>query len=372
MRQVPDRGVRKSLRNVFFVLAILIVFSSCGRGDDGSSAATWEGEGQGDQAAIAVEALEVTRGSFVNRIEISGLIAGVSEANVVSETSGIIREVRFELGQEVEAGAVLLRLDDTIERLAMEEARSQAETADLELNAAERLAENGNISQADLARARSAAAGAQARYQQALETYQDQTIRAPIDGAVATRDPEVRRGNYLNRGVVVARIVDTERFELSGAVGEREVSYLRPGLSAQVDIPACPNAAPEARVTAVAAGSDPQTGSFPVVVQWENTCGEPVRSGMTARASIEPEGVEEVMIVPTAAVVQRGEDSIVFIAQEGRAMAQTVELGRRFGAKAEVLSGLAIGDAVITSGLSGLEDGDPVDVTTNGATGELL
>ncbi|MFW5842744.1 MAG: hypothetical protein ACOCW6_02365, partial [Spirochaetota bacterium] len=186
MHRVTLAGVRKGLGVCLLTVLLIAGFASCGRDEDGGSAATWNRDSE--PTVLAVQALEVSRGSFVDRIEISGLIAGASEADVVSETSGVIRSVQFDLGQEVERGAVLLRLDDTIERLAMEEARSQAETANLELAAAERLFESGNASQADVARARSAAAGAESRYQRALKVYQDQTIRSPIAGAVATRD----------------------------------------------------------------------------------------------------------------------------------------------------------------------------------------
>lgn len=354
--------------------AFLLVVTGCGaRGDagDGASGATWNREAA-EPTVLAVQALEVTEGSFVDQIEIAGLISGASEADVVSETSGVIRGVEFDLGAEVRQGDVLIRLDDTIERLAMEEARNQAETERLELSAAERLFESGNASQADVARARSAAAGAESRYQQALKSYQDQTIRAPISGAVATRDPGVTVGNYLNRGIVVARIVDIERFQLAGAVGEREVRYLQPGLPAEIEIDACPGASPEARVTAVAAGSDPRTGSFPVIVEWENSCDEPVRSGMTARALIQPAGAEEVMVIPAAAVLRRGDESVVFIAEEGKAQQQSVRIGRRVGGKVEVLAGLALGDLVITSGLGALEDEAPVEVRVAGNTGDLL
>lgn len=366
--------VRKVARRIALALGgvlLFLVVGACGAGSDGSTAATWDREAA-DPAVLAVQALEVTQGSFVDQISISGLISGASEADVVSETSGVIRGVAFDLGQEVERGDVLLRLDDTIERLAMEEARSQAETANLELAAAERLFESGNASQADVARARSAAAGAESRYQRALKTYQDQTIRAPISGAVATRDPGATPGNFLNRGIVVARIVDIERFQLAGAVGEREVRYLRPGLPAEIEIDACPGAAPEARVTAVAAGSDPRTGSFPVIVEWENTCSEPVRSGMTARAIIQPAGAESVMVIPTGAILRRGDESVVFVADDGKALQRSVRIGRRVGGKAEVLSGLALGDLIITSGLGALEDETSVEVTVTGATGDLL
>jgi membrane fusion protein (multidrug efflux system) len=297
----------------------------------------------------------------------------VSEARVVSETQGIIRDVRFELGEEVGRGELLVALDSEIERLQMEQARRQLETARLELSATEQLAERGSTSQAELARVRANAAGAEAAYEQAKKRFEDKSITAPIAGRVAGKSANVTPGNYLNPGVEVARIVDLRELEMEIAVGEREVGFLATGTSVSVSIPACPDLeAQDAAIVSVAAGSDPGTGSFPAVIRWENTCGDTVRSGMSASARIEAQGAEEVLVVPTQAVARDGEGAYVFVAGDGSARRARVETGRRLGSRTEITAGLSSGDIVITTATSRLRDGDSVEVTIADERGEEL
>lgn len=373
----------KSARWVLIMITVVLAVAACGRGTggeeaaengDGESGATWEGAAEaGPDGPLAVEAVEATRAALVSDITASGVIRGVSEARVVSETQGIIRDVRFELGEEVTAGEVLVALDSEIERLQMEQARRQLETARLELRATEQLAERGSTSQAELARVRANAAGAEAAYEQAKKRFEDKTITAPISGRVAARSENVTPGNYLNPGVEVARIVDLRELEMEIAVGEREVGYLAPGTPVSVSIPACPDLeAQQARVASVAAGSDAATGSFPAIIRWENTCGDEVRSGMSASARIEPQGVEEVLVVPTQAIGRDSEGAFVFLAAEGGARRARVETGRRLGSRTEITAGLSAGDIVITTATSRLRDGDAVEVTVNDMSGEAL
>lgn len=344
-----------------------------GQGDEGSGA-TWQAPASGEaREPLAVEAVEVGRASLVADITASGLIRGVREARVVSETQGIIREVNFELGDRVEEGVVLVGLDEEIQRLQMEQAERQYETAQFELRATEQLAERGNASQAQLARVRANAVGAEAAYEQAKKRYEDRRITAPISGRIAGKNSLMTVGNYLTPNREIARIVDLGTLEMEIAVGEREVGYLAAGASATVRIPVCEDQGPQqARVASIAAGSDPATGSFPVVIRWENTCGDKIRAGMTANVTIEPQGTESVLVVPSQAVLTNQEGSFVYVATDDTAQRTPVEIGRRMGSRAEIVSGVSAGEVVIISGTSRLRDGDPVATTVIGTSGEVL
>ena len=318
-------------------------------------------------------AVEARRAPLVTNVSASGVIRGIREARVVSETQGIIRGTDFELGQTVAAGERLVSLDSDIERLQMEQARRQLETARVELRATEQLAEGGNTSQVELARVRAAASGAEAAYEQAKKRFEDKSITAPISGRIASKSSTVTAGNYLTPGVEVARIVDLERLEMEVSVGEREVGYLEVGAPVNVTVPACPDAeAPGAEVASIAAGTDPGTGSFAAVIRWDNTCPDRVRSGMSANATIEPQGAERVLLVPSQAIVRNADGAYVFVAADGVARRARVEVGRRMGARTEITTGLSEGDIVVTTATSRLRDGDEIDATVRGANGAEL
>jgi membrane fusion protein (multidrug efflux system) len=255
----------------------------------------------------------------------------------------------------------LAGLDDTIQELNYEQARQELQRATIELNAVERRAEAGTTSEAELSRVRSAASGARSRVEQTRELLENRTLRSPISGYVATRAESLTEGNYLRRGVEVARIVDLARLEVEISVGEREVRFLEVGSPATVFIPSCEAERMDAAVEAIAAGSEPATGSFPVVVAWENECDD-IRSGVSARVVIEPTNQRERLVIPASAVIGE-EGEYVFLAENGRALRREVTVEERLGNRAAIAEGLAPGEVVIVSGLTVLADGDPVTVS---------
>lgn len=365
----------------------VVLLAGCGRGngEDGWSGAT--GDWAQDRATearetpLAVEAIEVSRGSVLRRIEGSGTVRGELEVTVVSEAQGVITAADFELGQFLDEGDVLVRVDDTVARLNVDEARGVYQSARLDLEAAQRRLESGSASQAELTRARSAADGARARLEAAEKTLRDQTIRAPIAGYVASRGNAVSRGNFLNRGEPVARLVDLTNVRVEIGIGERELRYLGADSEVNVIVAACREEPYPARVHSIAAGSDERTGSFPVVLAWENRC-ERIRSGMSARVMISPRTEEEQLIVPGSSVRRDAEGEFVFVAEasddgsddaSGRvARRRAITTGDRLGDRVQVLSGLSEGDVVLTSGFSSIEDGRRVQASVTSRSGDAL
>lgn len=346
------------------VLILIIALAGCGRPGGPPAADPPEAK------PLAVEALTVTRGNMMRNIEAAGIVSGINEAYVVSETQGIIQSVSFELGDWVSAGQVLVKVDDTIPRLNMEQAKEQFEIAKLDLEATENLFNDGSASKAELARVRSAVNGAQARYQSTLKTYQDCTIRAPIGGYIAQKESEITLGNYLGPGMRVARVVDISSLKAEVAVGEGQVGLLAEGAPATVLIPAAREQKVfDATVSAVSAGSDPATGSFPVIVTWVNPVGNTIKSGMSATVIIETKAQEPVVLIPSAALVEQGGQTFVFAAEADRAAQKLVRVGRRIGNIAEILDGLEGGETLIISGLTVLRRGDPVQTTVIGESG---
>ena len=379
---------------IAFVLVLVVILSACSR-SGGRPGADGGGDGEDSfsadavpREAIPVEAVELTAGRLIERIESSGTVSGIEEATVVSETQGVIEQAEFELGDLVEPGDILVQVDDEIARLNMEQAEQQLQTARIDLQSKENLLERGGASRAEVLRARSNLRGAEARYRQTRKAFEDCSISSPITGYVADKGQEVSIGNYLSPGTPLARIVDLSSLRLEVAVGESIIGLIEEGAEAKVRTPAaCEDEEFIGRVVAVAAGSDPATGSYPVVIEWKNECGTRIKSGMSAQVVIEPRETEPTLILPSSSIASRGGDSVVFVARrtadsgdsdtgtsgdttpEMTAEMRKVELGRRLGNKTELISGIEEGDTVILTGISGLSDGDPVEVTIVGESG---
>lgn len=364
-------------------VAGFLLFSCAGNGDGTSAAsAPWDGAASGrdessdgeaevQQPELAVDAMEVTRGALVETVEASGRVRGAQEVRIVSEVEGTIRSAPFELGDAIGEGAVLLEVDPTLAALRLEEAQKLLEGAEIDLAAVQRRYENGSASQSELIRARSAADGARTRQRAAEKEYQDHFIRAPISGRIAAREEGIGRGNYITRGSVVARIVNLETVELQVGLGEDEIGLVETGSSAEINIPACGTVPVSATVYAMAAGSDARTGSYAVVIRWENRC-ENLRSGMSAVASISVQNDLVTLLIPGSAIGDGGDEAFVWVVDGNTAEKRTVETGRRMGDRVEVLTGLDEGEIIAVSAISSLTEGRRVNAVVRGSTGDNL
>lgn len=352
-------------RLVFFLFMLVVLFG-CSRP---SQSETPTETAQTDRP-LAVEALEVSRGTLITEINGSGTISGVSEALVVSQAEGIIETVSFELGKQVSKDDILVQVDSEIARLNMEQTREQLENARIDYQTKENLVERGGASRADLLRARSALRGAEASYKQAEKAFEECSITSPISGFIAQKESNATIGNYLSPGMQVAKVVDLSTLRLQISVGEGVIGQIRTGSRAEVVIPAaCEGEAYQAEVVAIAAGSDPGTGSYPVILEFENTCGPAVKSGMSAEATIIPATEAEHLIIPSSALARRNGEDVVFLADQEKVRQQSIRTGRRIGNRIEVLQGLQAGDILIISGITSLSDGDAVTAKVIGESG---
>lgn len=313
---------------------------------------------------IAVEAVEIAWQRLVGDIVASGVIRGSHEVTVVSKTQGVIEDVGFGLGEQVEEGDVLVSFEDTIQELAVQEAEAAVASAELDLQATDRLVSSGNASQIQLSRAQTTLAGARARLAQAEKARDDRTIEAPIRGTIASMQDSVQTGNSISPGSPIARVIDTDELEVMLSVGEREIQYLESGSVAYVSFPAAGSREIQGKVVAIAAGSDQATGSFPVVVRWANTIGEKARAGLSATVRVPPTGSPWAITVPANAILREGQTRLVYVVDDAdTARRREIAAGERSGDRMVVRSGLEPGEQVIVSGLSSITDGTPVNAT---------
>ena len=307
---------------------------------------------------IAVEGTEAVRGALITVIRSAGIVEGIREAWVVSEAEGLIREVGFSLGRPAAAGQVLLELEGELAASSLELARGRYETALLEFEAARKSQENGSISALQFSRIRDSLLAAESSLDAAADNFENTMIKAPFSGAVAARGENLSIGNYITRGVRVARIVDNSALRTEVSVGEGQILLIREGAAARIT--GKDGRTRTGRVSAVSAGSDGSTGSFTVVVEWTPPEDDVLKSGMSVDVAVDASGDNERIIIPASAIRLRGGESFVYVDEGGSAEFRRISTAGRLGERVEVLEGLDEGEIVITSGIGSLSPGSPV------------
>ncbi len=360
--------------------AVLIILSLAGCSDQYAQSASPDATVTQDtasaDAAIAVEGYEIAYGSLFEAIEASGIAAGIREAEITSNTQGVIQEMLFDLGSAVHAGDAMLRFDDRAEAAALRQAEQQLEAVQLDYEAVRRRLERGSSSQAELTQARAAVAGAESAREQALRSYENHTIRAPISGYIADYAAGISVGNSLSPGARVARVVDTSRLKMRIGAGERSVARIAPGSPVEVFLPSIRSEPFPGRVRSIGAGTDPATGSFPVIVEWDNPADEPdvspapARSGISGTVRISNGAEYEQLIIPTAALHGPERDRVL-IADNGTEQQRRVSVIQVRGSSTAVSDGVEPGEIVITSAISSIEDDAKIDITVLGSTADM-
>lgn len=360
-------GVRLLQILALLIFSALILSCSPGEDQDGS-AGTQAGDSLSRQSAPddppAVKTATIQEGRLRSSVFASGIIRGFEEVILRAVNPGIITEVNFELGERIRTGEVILQLDDRIADLNFRQLSREYDSALIDLESQRALYERGSISQAAYNQAQARVDGLAARREQAEDALENTRISSPIEGRVADKAEGLIPGDRISAGTRLARVVNLQRLRVELSLGQDQIFLIQEGQEARIRIPSPRGEIlGEGFVQAVAAGSDPQTGSWKVIVEFDNPRPEILKAGMSAEVEIQSDLERLQPIVPAAALIREEVDSI-FLLREGTAVKQQVEVLDQYGSMAAVRSaGNQIdlpGQRVLISGLGNLNDGDPV------------
>ncbi|WP_240633921.1 efflux RND transporter periplasmic adaptor subunit [Caulobacter flavus] len=306
-------------------------------------------------------------------INASGTISAWEEVPVGAETGGLTATaVNAEEGQFVRQGQVLVALNDTLLRAQLRQqeasvasARATLAEAEASLKRSRELLAKGFLSQAslDTATARQATAAAQvaaaeaARGETAARVAQA-SIRAPVSGLIVRRS--VTKGQIVNAGSELFRIVRDGRMELDAELPETDLGVVKAGMPASITSEQVGQA--DGAVRIVTSEVDPQTRLG--VARIALTSMGAFRPGMFARAQIQA-GDQASPVVPSAAILYRQNQPGVFLVDRNKkAQFRKVGIVARTG-DITAVSGVSAGEDIIVDGAGFLGDGDAVRVAVH-------
>jgi membrane fusion protein, multidrug efflux system len=373
------------------------------------------GRGGRGGPAVATETASVERMSVQREVDLSGTLLSPDQARVSSEVAGIVRDVPVQLGTEVRAGDVLVRLEPRELQLALDRAEGQLRQIEAQLGIdrsqdkrppsddqiasvrqaaanrddarntfkrAQQLHDRGLMSQVDYDTAETRLKVADANYQAAVDNVQalkatlqdrraawelaqkklnDAAIRAPVAGSVAER--LVQPGEFIRENTPVATIVQMNPLKLKTAIQEKFAGIIRPGQAVVFAVEAFPERSFNGKVAYVSPAVDQATRTFPVEALVENA-ERVLKPGFFTKGVVRTHIDENVLAVPEDAISTLAGVSTVYVIENGKAKQQQVTLGARQDKRVEITSGLKGDEILATTNLSQLATG--VSVRTNG------
>ena len=308
---------------------------------------------------MPVKAVAAKLAPAVDEASAVGTLRADEAVTIRPEIAGRIAEFRFNEGQNVARGAVLMRLDQSELAAVLASSRAQAALDKQRLERAEDMHTKGFISQQALDEQRAGYARALAKQREDEAKLAKTEIRAAFPGVMGLR--QVSEGAYVAAGTDVVRLEKIDQLKLDFRVPETYVGRLKPGQAVRVLVDAYGEQGYSGSVYALEPAVDEGTRTLLVRARVVNPDLK-LRPGMFARVQVQLGVREKAVWVPEAAIVPRGQDSFVFRVVEGKAEQVKVQTGLRKVGEVEIAKGLAAGDMVVTEGTQRIGPGSPVTV----------
>ena len=314
-----------------------------------------------DYTQLVSSAVTIEQGALRPSVIAGGVIKGIEEMVVKTQTAGTITSVDFNIGMQVEKGQPLMTFDDSVAKLSVSQLERQVENARKAWEVDEQLFDRGAISASARNQSRSTLDGLLVQLERAQESLSNTVITAPITGSIADIGTTYVVGDTVQPGQTVARIIDLSKIVVPVSLGQSQIFSVKEGAPATLAVQT-PLQTIHANgfVQAVSAGSDPRTGSWTVITEFENPDATLMRAGLSAQVTIMNEQAPQYPLVPQAALVNRGGRTYVYILRGTNADLVEVSIIDRYGdttAVAPIDDTIElIGESVLTSGLSRIDD----------------
>lgn len=315
----------------------------------------------------------VTGNASVQSIPLTVTATGGLEADqsvmVSTRMMGWIKEIHVVENQVVSKGEQLISIDasDLHAKKAQAEAgitEAKAVLANAERMAArfEKLYEEKSVSKQQLddvltGRDRAAAGVemAKAGLREVNVHLSYLNIVAPVDGVIARK--MAVKGNMANPGMPLLVLESTDRMKVVAHLGEKDISSVKTGDIVEIDISSLKDAHFTIPLSRVIQSANPGSRTYDIEAYLDNPDGH-LKSGMFARVTV-PVGVREAILVPTAAVIKRGQLTGVWtVDNENTVHLRWIRLSHAIGDQTEVLSGLDGTELVVLTSVMPLAEGD--------------
>ncbi len=350
--------------------------------------------------SLAIRALPAAVRTFERRLTVQGSLETKNYANVASRTDGNLDAIWVDEGDAVVAGeTALFQIDAAnrqnalviaeqdhavaqaslaVARASARKTKAEAHKATLDYDRYQRLHQDGRVTDSEFearevqnesAKAAIAVANAQVDLAErqvkqadaarsiAQKNLADAKILAPISGVVSSRSAEP--GEQMSVGRVLLRIDDLATVEAAAYLPAQYYPEVVPGKT-EFRLRVNGREAGTHAVTYRSPVINPVLRTFEIKGQVEAADGLAVPGNMADLTLVFE--TREALGIPSASILTRNGKPIVFVVQDGQAVAREVQAGLQNDAWTEILSGLAAGEPVVSEGQTQLRDGMPVEV----------
>lgn len=331
---------------VIFASVLALAFTSCKNNEDKKQ--------QVEEKIPLVEVVSAVVENVVDDQTYSSTVQPWAKNNIAPQSAGRIDDLLVEVGDYVQAGQIIAKMDDT----QLQQAELQLNNDTVEYERLKGLFEKGGVSQSDFETFEMAYKVHKNTYENLLKNT---VLRSPINGVVSARNYD--KGDMYAMAQPLYSVEQVVPVKLLIAISESDYTRVKKSDKASVTVDAFPGQTFDGTITNIYPTIDASTHTFNAEVKISNA-NRKLRPGMYAKVTV-TFGSDMRIIVPDVAVVKQtgsGDRFIYVLNEDGTVTYQKVRLGKRLDNKYVILGGIREGDKVVTDGQLRLKDGIKVNV----------
>lgn len=308
----------------------------------------------GGTVSIPVKVAKAEFGRMDSYLLVNTTLSAERMVSVVAKVSGLVTHIKAEEGDAVKSGDLLTKLDDEELRLELESAKIKFGKLENDLQRAKGLFESRMISQEEFERNKFDYETARVQYESARLKLQYASIRSPISGVVTER--KIKVGDLVRTNQEVYTVADFKPILAEIHVPEKDIRSITVGQGAKITVEAIPGTDFFGKVKRISPVVSPMSGTVKVTIEVYDSKGL-LKPGMFASVYILVETHVNTVIIPKIALIFGEESQRVFLVRDSIAKSVTVETGFSDRERVEILSGVSVGELVVTVGQEELRDG---------------
>ena len=311
-----------------------------------------------------VAATEVIQENWVPSLRAIGSLDATSGISVATEVSGVIKEIVFTSGERVEQGTILIRLDDAVDRAALDALRAERRLAEIKFNRSKDLLKKQVTSKSEYDEAQALYEAAVARVAEQEAVISKKVIRAPFSGLLGIS--QVDTGQFLEPGDYIVSLQALDPIHVDYTLAERYLHQVAVGQEVQIRVEAMPGEIFHGNVSAIDADVNRATRTLKIRATLPNS-EQRLRPGMFAEVLTLQAESQQVLTIPRTAVSYNTYGDFVYVIeqqQDGslRVKRHQVVTGESRAGRVAIQQGLQTGDRVVRTGLVKLREGMPIKI----------
>ncbi|AXJ01936.1 membrane fusion protein, multidrug efflux system [Cyclonatronum proteinivorum] len=352
-------GVLTALAGAVLLFSLLLPRLS--GGDDGGAgtvSAQPQTAPQQNDRRLAVRAVVMEPQTFENRISSTGTVVADESVTLQAEVSGRVTSINFTEGELVNAGNLLVKINDADLQAELRRAQYRRNLAEIREQRMASLLERNATSQQEYDTALNELMVIQAEIDLINARIAQTEIRAPFDGIIGLR--AISPGSYITPQTYITELQKVNRVKVDFSVPERFSGMVVQGQAFRFNRQGSENTY-DGEVYAIQPRVEPDTRTLRLRGVAENT-DNVLLPGAFVEVDLALRAIDRALMAPSEAIIPEMGGQSVYVYRNGKAERRQVEIGVRTDRRVHITEGLAQGDTLLTTGMLQLRPGMDVRI----------